>query len=267
MIRKFLSLLEVYDTPFTKIRLGNESDGGYVVLKELAEKADRLYSFGVSDDISFEYDLLDLNQNCSIKLFDHTVDGFSSLPYQMVFVKQGVAAKQLPKDFSTLRQLASEQNNSILKMDVEWAEWDVLLSVSDKDIMDFDQIIIELHIVPAIYGNREHTPYFTRFHSTVYSGFNAWIFAKYVEVLEKLLQHYRIFHIHANNSLSPVEIDSLEVPPLLEVSLVNKKHVPNAQRSTSELPVSGLDFPNKSHKPEILFYPFALHRDRGMVNV
>lgn len=267
MIRKFISLLEVYDAPFTKVRLGREADGGYVVLKELAENAERLYSFGVADDISFERNLLALNPNCSIKLFDHTIEGVRSLlPPQMVFVKQGIAAEQR-KNFSTLRQLAGEQKGSILKMDVEWAEWDVLLGAHDGDLSDFDQIIIELHVVPAVYRRGEHTPYFTRFHSVVYSGFNSWIFEKYVEAMEKLLRHYRIFHIHANNSLYPVEIDGVDVPPLLEVGLVNKKHVPNAQISKAEFPVIGLDFPNKPHKPEVRFYPFALHRDRGTVNV
>lgn len=263
MIHKFLSLLEVYDTPFTKIRLGNEFDGGYVVLKELTEKAERLYSFGVSDDVSFELDLLKLNPSCSVRCFDHTVNGLPEEHENMIFVKQGLGTEN-SKDFGTLQTLTGQTKGSMLKLDIEWAEWEVLEAANDADISDFDQIIAEFHVIPVMYRAGWHTRYFTKFHDNVYRGINDMLFEKYVGVMEKLLRHYRIFHIHANNSLFPGEA---EYPQLLELSLVNKKHVPNANKTATEFPVVGLDFPNKPYKPEIRFYPFPLHKDRGTVNV
>ena len=43
-IQKFLKEIKVYDCNLTKVRVGNESDGGYVALKELCEKTNIVYT-------------------------------------------------------------------------------------------------------------------------------------------------------------------------------------------------------------------------------
>jgi hypothetical protein len=76
-IQEALALLRPYDIAGAeKIRLGREMDGGYVMLAGHSLPS-VLYSFGIGDEISFEYDLA--LRGCHSHLFDHTING---LPYQ-----------------------------------------------------------------------------------------------------------------------------------------------------------------------------------------
>lgn len=53
------------------LRLGKDNDGGYLVCKESIRRSKVVFSFGISDDISFETDFKKQN-NCQIIAFDPT---------------------------------------------------------------------------------------------------------------------------------------------------------------------------------------------------
>lgn len=250
-IDDFFDMLKVHETPYTKIRLGRHSDGGYVVLKELAEKAKRLYSFGVANDISFEEDFVRLNPSCKVNLFDPTIDRLPAEHENFTFSKQGL--------FDDLSLLAGDTEDAVLKLDIEWGEWDALDCANRWMLAGYDMIIGEFHIIPACYYPGQHTEYFTRFHADVYGRMNRWIFDKYTDILDRLLKRYVIYHIHPNNSLMPVTVEGYTFPPLLEIGFVNRMNVPLMMEEIKhELPIAGLDFPNKPYKPEITgFYPFS----------
>ena len=55
------------------LRLGNKNDGGYIVSREIVNNAEILVSFGISNDWSFEEDLI-LKSRCNyIVCYDHSV--------------------------------------------------------------------------------------------------------------------------------------------------------------------------------------------------
>ena len=68
--------LILYNTPLTKIRVGNQNDGGYVIAK-LENKYDLFIAGGICDDISFEEDFIKLYPDLLCYAFDGTID---SLP-------------------------------------------------------------------------------------------------------------------------------------------------------------------------------------------
>jgi hypothetical protein len=260
-IYKFAKEIEVISTPgLTKKRIGRLEDGGYVVLDEISKRTEVLYSYGVSDDWSFEEDYVN-TYDCEARLFDHTVNGITSSNPKIYFKKQGLGLTP-SENFDTLYNHMSENNDlkkrSALKIDIEWNEWDFFNQVSDEFHQHFDQIICEFHIIPVEY-NGSHTPYFTGFYKDVYEKFNEMIFGKYLSCIQKIKANFCIYHVHVNNSLGVREYDGCSIPYLLEVGFVHRRFLPSVTEASQDtFPVKDLDFPNKPYKPEILnFYPLV----------
>ena len=55
------------------IRIGPNSDGGYVIHKDTINLTKKIITCGLSDDWKFEKDFVKLNKDCSIIAYDHTV--------------------------------------------------------------------------------------------------------------------------------------------------------------------------------------------------
>ena len=71
----FTELFQLYKRPFTLVRLGRNSDGGYVVPKELFVN-DNLISCGIANEISFEEDYLKMNPDAKVFAYDGTINTF-----------------------------------------------------------------------------------------------------------------------------------------------------------------------------------------------
>ncbi|MCK5615128.1 hypothetical protein KAR91_75390 [Candidatus Pacearchaeota archaeon] len=264
-ISKFLKEIKVYDCNLTKVRIGNESDGGYVALKELCEKTNTVYSFGVENDVGFELDFVNRFPDSHIRLFDPTIDSLPCDHKRFTFFKLGVGQNHERLQNIMLGDIVS--SSKLLKMDIEWDEWGAFLEADIETICKFDQLLIEFHIVgidtvlqtekPGFVGPHHIlTPYFRKFYQSVYDKIRDSVFEAYYQVMKKLNKNFYIFHIHANNSLSEIEIDGYRFPPLIELGFVRKDLVENVCETEESFPVNGLDFPNKTDRPDIdLSYP------------
>jgi hypothetical protein len=248
-IEKFLKEIKVYDcSDMTKIRLGNKSDGGYVVLKEICDQTGVLYSFGVGDDVGFELDFVDLFPGAGVKLFDPTIDRLPINHPNFNFTKSGISKEKLNQ----------VNRNSLLKIDVEWDEWEVLYSLEDEILSRFNQILIEFH-VSLMESRRSYlSPYFQQFYQSVTDKINCELANKYFTVMRRLTNQFYIYHIHANNSLQKVQLNGNSFPPLIEISFVRKDLVKTVSLTTVTFPIEGLDCPNKTDRPDIKdFYPLC----------
>ena len=248
---RFLDNILVFDTEHTKVRVGDKKDGGYVVLEEVSLDTETLYSYGVETNSSFESEFVK-RYDCNAVLFDHTVDNAAEDNDRFTFVKEGLSDHKHDQ-FDTLEDHLSrfgDPDRKTLKMDIEWCEWDVFDTLSCFTIGDFDQILCEIHMIPMEY-NGSHTPYFTGFHECVYDGVNKMLFDKYQRVLDRLQQHYYVYHVHINNSIPCNNVFGEDIPPLVELSMVNKSLVKNPTYSVDKFPVDGLDYPNKTDRPDI----------------
>lgn len=63
--------LTVYESPFTKLRIGKDYDGGYIICKIPFIKYDILLAGGIGNDISFEEELVEYYPN----IFGYCFDG------------------------------------------------------------------------------------------------------------------------------------------------------------------------------------------------
>uniref|UniRef100_A0A0G4GH26 Methyltransferase domain-containing protein n=1 Tax=Chromera velia CCMP2878 TaxID=1169474 RepID=A0A0G4GH26_9ALVE len=170
-----------YPCPFAE-RVGVLGDGGKWVCGmkylELVKGADCIvYSFGVASDISFEQEIHERTQ-CLIRTFDieipnkNVVEEMSKMP-RLDFVLGGLAVhdrihmshadcmearggvcndqeKFQESNFLSLPSIMKfygDEHLSILKIDIEGAEWDVLeslLAVEGQEL-PFSQLLVEFH--------------------------------------------------------------------------------------------------------------------------
>ena len=107
----------------------------------------------------------------------------------------------------------TDPKRTIVKIDIEGGEWDLLRSKQDVDLLaDVPVLIMELH------DTRK---------------------TEFLQVVEFLKEHFWIAHLHGNTSDRCTE---LGMPLYLEMTFVNKRFSPQSGIRT-RLPIVGLDFP------------------------
>jgi hypothetical protein len=186
------------DADFQLIRLGSLYDGGYVVVDDFSRR-DILVSLGIGNNADFEYNISKRIER--IIAFDHTVDSIPNMSSNTQFNKLGIKAESV-NEFVTLSSIIEdipEMNDLLLKIDIEGSEWEVLDSMSDKELTRFRQIVGEFH------------------------GFNEETNFKTINrVLGKILQNFVIVHTHANNWGQYEIIKRIAVPDVIEISFLRK---------------------------------------------
>lgn len=203
LAKKILRLLtpqDVVDMSF--VRVGNERDGGYVMLDRGLQNS-VAYSFGISEDVSWDQDMVD--RGCEIYQFDHTING---LPYDNLhfhWKKLGISSNT-EGDFISVPDIIKENGHQgnddiILKMDIEGAEWDVFESLDVDCLSKFKQIVVELH--SFVTGHTSHLE-------------------RVVPILEKLNQTHQSVHIHANNYGWLGIIGGVMLPDVFELTYVRR---------------------------------------------
>jgi hypothetical protein len=182
------------------VRIGNQAgDGGYLVGCGLSEYS-VLLSYGILDDVSFEEDFSRRWPLCKIHLFDHTIPCAPASERPMIFHQVGVGAEDV-FPFGTLQKhwevFGNRENRIFLKMDVEGAEYDSLLSTPKLVLEAIDQLVLELHDVE-------------------------WWNTNVLRLLKRLKEVFVVVHVHANNSGGAVDVEGVLVPKVLEVTFMNR---------------------------------------------
>jgi hypothetical protein len=133
-------------------RIGDAHDGGYVICRNLLDRAQSLYSYGISGSDEWGCSL-----SARLKLPVHQYDCFNtnapSCPGATpVFHAECVGPKKSTEDgrpFDTVAaQIAANgdaQKRLIMKMDVEGAEWPSFLATPDSVLQQVDQLSVEFH--------------------------------------------------------------------------------------------------------------------------
>lgn len=194
-------LLEIFD-PINHdfIRLGNEYDGGYVIVDTL-KNVDSVLSLGVGSDISFEESLSShVNR---VDLYDHTVPELPIKIDNANFFRLGISGDSRPNFLTLSDAVASFRDGDkiLLKMDIESSEWNVLASTPSTTLNRFQQIVVEFHGLLDI-ENPERA-------------------VKIIEALRNLNQTHRLVHLHINN-YEPIRIvGGIVMPNVLEATYLN----------------------------------------------
>jgi Methyltransferase FkbM domain len=191
-------------------RFGEAHDGGYLMCGNLLGNIRSGYSYGIAG-----YDKWGCDISTKFKLTVHQYDCFNlarpSCPLGRTSFHEecvGDASEMVQgRRFDTItNQLARNGDGAdriVLKIDVEGAEWDSFLSISDQTLERIDQMAVEFHWLQDKDANWVHDD-------------------KYVRVVRRLKQHFEIAHLHFNNASCAVGLDPFPTWAY-EVSFVNKQ--------------------------------------------
>lgn len=221
-----------HKTNFKKIRIGHQSDGGYVICDGLPEY-DALYSYGSDDNITFEKDFYNHFQKESY-VYDHTIDGITDKPDYIHFFKEGVYSQKTENmdtiDNHIIKNGHTECKNLFAQIDIEGYEW-VILNKDSKYIDNFSQVILELH-----------------FHHDVMRIIQ--FENVYLDVLKFMNEKFVCVHVHGNNHPIQPWLD-LNFPTVIEVTFVRKDLITSSEPDNQTYPLEGLDNPCAIGRPDL----------------
>jgi hypothetical protein len=166
----------------TKVRIGEQNDGGYVFVEDLLKNGTVAYSIGIGGTLKFEEAIEKYGHH--IWMYDHTVDGSRFKTPNRTIQRIGIGPKT-KGNIHTLEKMIADnkhqkETNMLLQMDCEGAEWEVFANGNPLDLIGFSQLCIEMHWFVS---------YFSRADTT--------------NLIERALQNLRLnftpCHVHANN--------------------------------------------------------------------
>ncbi|SEM07291.1 Methyltransferase FkbM domain-containing protein [Roseovarius azorensis] len=220
------------------IRIGGDGDGGYLVPNDLAGVR-HCFSPGVSVTADFEEQIA---RDYGIKSFlaDASVDKppFDNPLFE--FDKKFLGACCNDK-FTTLGRwvdgkLGTEPDDDlILQMDIEGAEFDVLIESSTELLRRFRVMVIEFHSMERIF-ERHSLPLIKA------------IFAK-------LHRDFAIVHMHANNCCGIAECNGMGIPRVFEVTYLRRDRLAGRVEGGAFTLPHPLDRVNVPENADILMPP------------
>jgi hypothetical protein len=201
------------------IRVGGESDGGYLV-PDILKEMTYCFSPGVDDKAYFESELAD-KYGMKSYMADASVSSTPIENKNFIFSKKFIG-NRTTGDFITLgdwvtQSVGDAEDSMILQMDIEGSEYDVLIVESEVLLNRFPVMIIEFHFLQNIFERQ--------FLSTITS------------IFEKIYKTFCICHVHPNNSNDIESLDGIDVPRVIEVTFLKRSFLEKARRMDSvELP-------------------------------
>jgi hypothetical protein len=188
------------------IRIGGAGDGGYLIPDDL-DGIEYCFSPGVGPMSEFESQLAD--RKIMSFLADYSVDTPPTMRPEFTFDKKYLGSTNSER-FMTLaswkdKYLKGYTGDLILQMDIEGAEYRVILSTPNELLSQFRILVIEFHGLDRL--------------------FDPVVFQLYYSCFDKLLESFYIAHIHPNNCCRSVRKGSIEVPRVMEFTFLHKKRV------------------------------------------
>jgi hypothetical protein len=236
--------LIIYESPYSKIRVGRPHDGGYVICM-LPDSYDLLLSCGIANDISFEQHMLYMNPNLRCIAFDGTIDKLPLEDPRIYFIKKNIGP--INNEYLTnLKEYIETYNDIFLKMDIEGHEFDTLDTFTEEQFLKIKQIVIEIH-----------TPGDIELHPTYFKGLGHITNKKMFSVLKKINKTHTLVHLHGNNGCKTYKIDNIIVPNVFECTFIRNDYIKDKIMNREPVPTD-LDMPNIPDNPEynLSYWPF-----------
>jgi len=244
------------------IRLGRNLDGGYVVDSEMIKNCNTLISFGLGPDWSFELDYININKKIKIFMYDYTVSSYPYIKEIWKYFRRFITFRANFESVSNRVKYLYNYKSFLNSKNVNFFKEKITFPIKNKIDTDIDKVFAridknqdvilksdiegsEFDVIDQIlkYSDRIKMLIF-EFH---WLNINEEIFLKSVK---KLKENFEIIHIHGNNHCS--KIDS-GLPIALEMTLLNKKYIPQNIEYISDFPIKGLDYPNNPTKEDLVF--------------
>jgi hypothetical protein len=185
--------------------MGGHGDGGYLIPDDL-EGVVACFSPGVATLATFEADIIRRAIPCFM------ADGSVAAPPisgELVhFTNKFIGVINNDKTITLdhwIETTGPHIGDLILQMDIEGAEWPVLLNVSRETLRQFRIVVIELHDLERLMDKH---------------GFSI-----ISSVFERLLEEFYVVHNHPNNYGGTVRCRSFIIPRVVEMTFIRKDRV------------------------------------------
>ena len=231
-------VLTVYKSPFPKLRLGKDYDGGYIISEIPNVTYKILISGGINKDISFEIDFINEYSNVKTFAFDGTINNLPMFAQPNVcenknitFVKKNIS--NVNDEFSVnLHDIINLNENIFVKMDIEGSEISWVKSLNDEQMNKFEQIVMEFHFPIS---NDEIS-----------------------DVFEKINKTHYLIHFHPNNCCGVIRYKDVNIPNIFECTYLHKKYFTNIPELNTDVIPGIFDMKNTPNKEiEINYPPFV----------
>jgi len=230
-VKRFMQMVRPMATSAPLIRVGGKDDGGYLV-PDLLDGVSACFSPGVGPTSAFETELA--ARGIASFMADASVDGPKGdnplFHFERKFLSDINDGGHLRLEDWVDRCAPGTSADLLLQMDIEGAEYLVLLDTPLATLLRFRLIVIEFHELQRILL-RDALP-FVR------------------QAFQKLTRHFHVVHIHPNNNVPLVTRGDLAVPPVCEFTFV-RKDLGTALGSADAFP-HPLDTPNSPAYPDIV---------------
>lgn len=221
-------VLTVYKSPFSKLRLGQDFDGGYIIADIPGANYATLLAGGIEKDLSFEEDFIKRYSNAKVYAFDGTIDNLPSTNQKIVFIKKNIGCENNDK-ITNIHELINDNENIFVKMDIEGGEIPWIKSLNNEQMNKFEQIVMEFHYP---FSHSEN------------------------EVFNKINQTHYLIHFHPNNCCGVRHHNGVVIPNIFECSYLHKKYFNGTPELSKESIPSSLDMKNvKTHDEIHINYP------------
>lgn len=192
-------------TKHALVRLGGTGDGGYLVPSDF-DGIEACFSPGVCDRANFEADMIARGIRCYLTdasvqkaPIDHDLVHFTKKFLGVVNDDQTITLDNWVNTY------APGKSDLLLQMDIEGAEWPVLLNVSPQTLRRFRMIVVELHDLERMLD--KHALPIIR------------------AAFDRLLEDFYVVHNHPNSYAGFVQLGSLTIPRVIEMTLYRKDRV------------------------------------------
>lgn len=201
-VRRVIRLLQPVASPFPLIRIGANTDGGYLVPDDF-DGVVACFSPGVAESAHFELALA--KSGIRSFMIDYSVENVPIQHPLFNFEKLFLGITTDREKFIRLDDWIAEKfsgvGDLVLQMDIEGAEWTILADVTPEVLRRFRMIVVEIHNLDEILTN----PHSLRFAETIFT---------------KIRSDFSPVHIHPNNSGGELNYSGVQIPRLLEVTFL-----------------------------------------------
>ena len=185
------------------VRIGGDSDGGYLVPNDL-DGIEYCFSPGVNTCAEFESQLAD--RGIKSFLADYSVDSPPVDRPEFIFDRKFLGPFDRDNWFTLStwkdKYLANYRGDLILQMDIEGFEYETILTTPLNLLRQFRIAVIEFHGLDRL--------------------FDSFVFGRLSSCFEKLLEVFNVVHIHPNNSGESIIRGAIEIPEMMEFTFLNK---------------------------------------------
>ncbi len=204
-LKNFLYAARPVNVGIPLIRIGSANDGGYLLPNDLSEIV-ACFSPGVAKVADFENEMTKKNIPCF--LADYSIEN-PPIKNQLFDFEKRFLGQINDERFMTLqdwvKRKAPPAGDLILQMDIEGAEYAVLLD-SDHDLLSrFRIIILEFHNFEGLLQSRA----FELINIT----------------FKKLLKNFAVAHVHPNNFSAITKFNAYEIPSDIEYTFIRRDRV------------------------------------------